>query len=206
MIRRHSRWSLLIPARSGGRISIVLWFILFGAIYAVAFSKDISYPPEVASALIAAGDNHHKLEKVLSHYSKERDSLKFRAACYLIANMEGHSYVTYKLCDTTGAEVPFNALCYSDYNILIAAFDSLEIQKGILDFKRKEIFDDLKSVKSDFLIKHIDYAFRAWQEKPWARQLSFDQFCRYILPYRGSNEPLELWRKYFWDKYRGLET
>ena len=33
------------------------------------------------------------------------------------------------------------------------------------------------------------------RKRPWARGLSFDQFCEYVLPYRGSNEPLEQWRE-----------
>ncbi|NOY89367.1 MAG: transglutaminase domain-containing protein, partial [FCB group bacterium] len=45
-----------------------------------------------------------------------------------------------------------------------------------------------------------------WRTKPWAKKLTFKQFCNYVLPYRGSNEPLEPWRKEFWDKYQNLTT
>ncbi|MBU1650669.1 transglutaminase-like domain-containing protein, partial [bacterium] len=71
-------------------------------------------------------------------------------------------------------------------------------------FEKKETIPDLETITADFLIEHIDYAFKAWEEKPWAQDLTFDQFCNYVLPYRGSSEPLEPWRKYFWEKYKDI--
>jgi hypothetical protein len=163
------------------------------------------YPPEVTVALDSAGTNRGELEKVLSHYSSAKDSLELQAAFFLIGNMEGHSYVTYVLQDTNKKEVSFNVLDYKDYNILRAEWDTLEQRYGSLDFEKKEIVYDLKTITADFLIKQIDYSFKAWREKPWAKKLSFEQFCEYVLPYRGSNEPLENWREFFWEKYKWLE-
>jgi hypothetical protein len=46
-------------------------------------------------SLQLAGDNRAELEKVLTHYSQNpADSLKYRAAVFLISNMAGH----YSLC------------------------------------------------------------------------------------------------------------
>ena len=175
-------------------------------IFGVAYPEKHAYPPEVAEALTEAGDNSAELGKVLSHCASGGDSLKLQAAYYLIANMEDHSYITYELRDTVGTQVDFNALDYTDYDRMKAAFDTLESRHGKLDFEKKETIDDLHSIKADFLINQIDFAFRAWREKPWAKYLSFDYFCQYILPYRGSNEPLEDWRKIFWDKYKDIES
>lgn len=44
------------------------------------------------TALIQAGDNRAELEKVLNHYAV--DSLKYKAACFLIENMPYHYYYT----------------------------------------------------------------------------------------------------------------
>ena len=41
-------------------------------------------------ALQQAKDNKEELEKVLTHF--ENDSLKYRAACFLIENMPYHDY------------------------------------------------------------------------------------------------------------------
>lgn len=58
--------------------------------------------------------------------------------------------------------------------------------------------EDIKVIKSGFLIANIDSAFRVWREKPWASHVGFDDFCEYILPYTvGQYQPLEDWRKKF---------
>lgn len=47
------------------------------------------YPQDVQKALQLAHHNTAELEKVLNHY-KNLDSLKYEAACFLIANMPYH--------------------------------------------------------------------------------------------------------------------
>ncbi len=185
-------------------VSLMLVTLLFCS--APAVSGEVTYPPDVISALEHAGDHRTELETVLSHYASDDDSLKLLASFYLIANMEGHSCVTYSLRDTSDAEVAFNVLDYPDYATLKEALDTLEAKHGELDFERKEIIYDLDTIVADFLINQIDLAFRAWREKPWAKRLSFKNFCRYVLPYRGSNEPMEPFRTTFWEKYEGIEN
>ncbi|MCJ7459130.1 MAG: hypothetical protein MUP17_09085, partial [candidate division Zixibacteria bacterium] len=187
------------------RIVLLVLLIIFLPGLVRATTVRLSYPPEVTAVLDSAGSNRGELEKVLSYYFSAKDSLKLQAAFFLIGNMEGHSYVTYVLQDTNKKEVSFNVLDYRDYDTLRAEFDTLEAHHGSLDFEKKEIIYDLKTITADFLIKQIDYSFKAWREKPWAKNLSFEQFCEYVLPYRGSNEPLENWREFFWEKYKGLE-
>lgn len=49
------------------------------------------YPKEIEYALKLAGKNRPELEKVLAHYSKNpEDSLKYKAAVFLIENMPWH--------------------------------------------------------------------------------------------------------------------
>ncbi|MCJ7497859.1 MAG: hypothetical protein MUO78_06965 [candidate division Zixibacteria bacterium] len=163
------------------------------------------YPKEVTAILDSAGANRTELEKVLSYYTSEDNSLKLKAAFFLISNMEGHSYMKYALKDTAGKEINFNPLDYPDYSTLESAFDTLKSRYGELDFKKKEEIFDRDTITADFLINQIDYAFRAWGEKPWAKNLSFENFREYVLPYRGSNEPLENWREMFWEKYKDIE-
>ena len=165
-----------------------------------------AYPTGVQEALKKAGKNRNQLEKVITHYQAENDSLKLKAAFFLIENMEGHGYVTYDLQDTLEEEIPFEVTDYPDFPTLEMAFDSLEGAYGKLDFEKKDFTYDLNVITADFLIEQIDYAFKAWREKPWAAGLSFDNFCEYVLPYRGSNEPLENWRRQFYDEYAKIEN
>jgi hypothetical protein len=164
------------------------------------------YPDDVNKALKDAGDNRAELEKVLTHYSAMGDTLMLQSAYYLIGNMEGHCYATYVLHDSSGAEVEFDVTDYADYNELVSAADSIEDARGELDFDKDTLIYDAQIITADFLIDNIDYAFKAWREKPWAKGMSFENFCEYVLPYRGSNEPLENWRESFWDKYARIDT
>ncbi len=186
------------------RVTVILLALAALAIFGWNCSPTSDYPPDVAAALKKAGGNRKELKKVLTHYVSQGDTLKLKAAFYLIGNMEDHCYVTYALQDSSGQELPFNILDYPDFDSLLAAVDSLEKQYGEIDFERKVRVNDLDSITADYLIEQIDYAFRAWRERPWARQTSFECFCDYVLPYRGSNEPLESWRSIFWDKYNGI--
>jgi hypothetical protein len=187
------------------QITILMLLIILIVSFAGRAAAQFSYPNDVIQALEKSGKNRGELEKVLAHYSATGDSSKLRAAYFLIGNMEGHSYVTYFLKDTVGNAVDFSALNYPSYDSLTRDFKQLELKHGTLDFDRKDTQEDLELITADFLIKQVDYAFKAWRERPWAKKLTFDQFCEYVLPYRGSNEPLEDWREIFWSKYKYLQ-
>jgi hypothetical protein len=178
--------------------------IISTAFIIVSCASDSGYPPEVEEALEAAGDNRPELEQVLRHFASGEDTLKLRAAEFLIANMEGHSYVTFMLHDSNEVEIDFDVLDYADFDELVEAADSLEVVRGEIDFSKKNEVVDLEVVESEYLIEQIDLAFKAWREKPWAGFLNFEQFCEYVLPYRGSSEPLENWRGMFLEKYADL--
>ena len=159
-------------------------------------------PETVHVALDSAKTNRGELEKVIEHY--KNDALKLKAAYFLIQNMQDHCYTKAKLVDTTGQKVNFRVLDYGDYDSMRTAWDSLELKIGSIDFKRDTVIYDLQFLSSDYLIQNIDLAFKAW-ENPWAKNLSFDEFCEYILPYRSSNEPIEDWRTQFVDRYSWLK-
>jgi len=160
----------------------------------------------IDSVLSLAGDNRPQLERVLEHYAELGDTLKLKAARFLIANMGEHSYVTYFMHDSSKTEIPFDILSFPDYAALTTVADSLERARGTIDFSRHEPVYDRNTITADHLTSQIDYAFRAWREKPWAKDMTWEDFRDYVLPYRGSNEPLESWRQYFWDKYVDLES
>jgi len=159
-------------------------------------------PNNVLVALDSAKGNKIELQKVLDHY--KNDTLKLKAAYFLISNMEDHCYYKAKIVDTSGQNVDFRVLDYANYDIMREAWDSLETKIGSIDFKRDTVIYDLQLLSADYLIKNIDLAFKAWQN-PWAKNLTFDEFCEYILPYRSSNEPVEDWRSQFTDRYAWLK-
>ena len=61
---------------------------------------------EVIEALELAGRNRSELERVLDHYAAcEADSLKLRAAEFLIANMPGHQCIYGREVDSFFCEI-----------------------------------------------------------------------------------------------------
>lgn len=66
--------------------------------------------------------------------------------------------------------------------------------KGLRDSIRKfpfrkptvirEVVPDLYTIDSRFLINHIDHVFYQWRISPFACRLSFEEFCKTLLPYR----------------------
>lgn len=62
---------------------------------------------------------------------------------------------------------------------------------------------DVEVINADYLAENIEYAFRAW-DLPWARDVSFEDFCRYLLPYKMGNEAPERWRVAVWEEYAAL--
>ncbi len=65
--------------------SIFIWILL-------SLLSCRSIPAEINETLKGAGSNKSELKKVLRHYSwKDKDSLKFKAACFLIGNMKWHA-------------------------------------------------------------------------------------------------------------------
>lgn len=54
-------------------------------------------------------------------------------------------------------------------------------------FDKRDKIPDITSISSSYLINNIELAFQVWP-KPWNRNVSFNDFCRYILPYRSLHE------------------
>lgn len=165
-----------------------------------------TWPAEVEQTLDAAGDNRAELQRVLEHYRQQEDPQKLQAAQFLIANMAGHGYAVIALVDADGNEVEYDALDYAGFKEAQEALDALEQEHGELEFKRRRFDKDVQTVTADYLIENIELAFEAWRGKPWARSLSFDAFCQHVLPYRGSNEPINPTRRACLERYSDLES
>jgi len=167
--------------------------------------REFKLPGNVTSILEKAGENRQELEKVIQHFKDSKEVIKEEAAYFLIGNLEDQGYAIFKLVDSTGTRVEFNVLDYENYDSLLVGWDALEKEKGKLKFEVDTLIKDYHTLKADYLINNIDLAFEAWEENPWSKKLSFDQFCEYVLPYRSSNEPVEEWRQYFMEELAWVE-
>lgn len=146
------------------------------------FSCQNSEEKQLEKVLTLSGNNRPELEKVLEHYKEnEADSLKLRAAKFLIINMPGHQSYTGK--DIEEYYVEAEKIIFSDRKIdeQVNELNNLLLEFPSDDFEFKE---DYSVIKASYLIQSIDAAFDDWQQGRWARGITFDEFCEYMLPYK----------------------
>lgn len=123
-----------------------LFTLLFLIAVAVCCGR---YDPAVNDALRYAGDNRGELEKVIRHYSTQpEDSLKLKAALFLIRNMPYH--VSYR------AE-PYYAYCDALDSLFTSGTEGDELREktnAIADrFRsRLRLEYDIRVITADYLI------------------------------------------------------
>lgn len=137
---------------------------------------------KLKQALELAKENRQELEKVLNYY--ENDSLKLAAARYLIENMPYHFSLEEYFISPNGKKCRPDIVALSNDNAVKSHCDSLLKHNYRIVSQKKY---DISTLNSQFLIENIELAFAVWQ-KPWAKDIPFSDFCRYILPYRAQNE------------------
>ncbi|MBP3788505.1 MAG: hypothetical protein J6I52_02685 [Prevotella sp.] len=129
----------------------------------------------------AAGSRIDSLMQVIEEFTP--GSNKYKAACWLMENITYH---------------------YSINNSSIIAFEKKILDSDIAFSKRllnewwrslkgkdtNKVILDAQCIAPQFLKANIESAVSVWQNSPWNREVSFDTFCKYILPYRVSDEPL----------------
>lgn len=59
---------------------------------------------------------------------------------------------------------------------------------------------DRDTLKADFLLEEVDWAYKARETFPWAKALPDSVFYNDVLPYASMNERREPWRAMFWEK------
>lgn len=163
-------------------------YILF--VFLNLFIACTPWSSDTNHALDLAGENRKELEKVLIHYSKnEADSLKFKAAEYLISNMIYQYSIVGSEIDSINATYKYvYGAKIEDRNKL---FNSDSLQKN----GSREVKYDIQNISSQFIIEQIESAFRIYKYG-WAKNYSFKMFCEYILPYKFPQLDNVDWRSY----------
>ena len=143
---------------------------------------------QLEQALSFAGTNRGELEKVLIHYADTPE--KLAATQFLIMNMPGHTGVD-------SSDIKRMQLVYDKHAEISEKHQwerSSEWNKEInMLWKNEKIKNlsqltsprqDIRTVKAEQLIHEIDRSFKAWKENAYTQNDSFEDFCRYVLPYR----------------------
>lgn len=146
-------------------------------------------------ALQFAGENRGELEKVLDFY--KHDGEKYAAARFLIENMPHYYAYRGEAVDS----VKRTLVKYKEEKVALP--EESDYWKSF-NFEKMEKVYDSKVITAEYLINNIERAFRVWKKRPWNKEVTFDEFCELLLPYRVQNEPLDDWRKKYEEKYAYL--
>lgn len=157
---------------------------------------------DVEMALDMAKQNKYELAQVLEHYKAPKDSLKYRAAQFLIGNMVTKRYYSGASIDEYYSFIDsVYAIHQKEYDIPYI-YDSFRKQAKYYN-QLPAVKWDTQTLSADFLIKNIDEAFAVWG-RPWNKHLSFGEFCDWILPYRIAEELPEQWRQRYRERFEPL--
>ncbi len=63
---------------------------------------------------------------------------------------------------------------------------------------------DLKTLKADFLLENVHYAYKVKDLVPWGHKIPNEIFLNYVLPYGNVDEARDPWRKEFLEKFLPL--
>ena len=170
-------------------------FALSAFLLTTALTVCCSKHSPIAVVLDSAGSNRSELEAVLDHYrTQDVNPDKLRAAEFLIENMPAHySYAGNEIHE------------YYAYAAKILANKSLSPEQqrdsllSITDLKYRDLpnqtVPDAQVIKADFLIKNIDTSYDRWVNCDWARQITFDEYLEWLLPYKATElQELDEWR------------
>jgi hypothetical protein len=174
--------------------------ILIFAIVSITIVSCAEYSRDIKSVLRFAGSNRCELEKTLEYYRNDpEDSLKFKAAEFLILNMPG---LYTRISSRSNIYIDACRRYIHNGKDPHTVIDSLN--KFCFRDKDSVLFD-VHSITSRFLIDNIEHSFKVWKEQPWGKWICFEDFCEYILPYRIKDEKLEMgWKKKYYDHYQFL--
>jgi hypothetical protein len=158
-------------------------------------------------ALDIANKNRKEIESVLAHYKDEPE--KLQAAQFLIKNMIGKN--TLDTMSVISNQIFFDSLkLLRTKNGIIRDDDFRIVCEDIIknnpDLKTSTpaYKTDLTFLSSEELISHIDHAFRVKEKYPWCKDVDFDDFCRYVLPYKVETSYWDGTNSFFETKYSHL--
>lgn len=173
-------------------ISLIFLFLMLLALIVACDRPSKKYTIQIA------GTNTGQLVEVIDYFKNRRDTLKQKAAEYLIVNMASHFSMRSHDIDVFASKIR-----QSDSIIDVPSLNNFWNKLDKTNNYRKEY--DASVLTADFLIHNINKAFEIWEKTPWRGEVDFNMFCQYILPYRFQDEMLtKYWRDSLYKAYYPL--
>lgn len=171
-------------------------FILLAILSLLLCSCNNKNEKDIATTINLASNNKTELKKVLDYY-RGKDSISYEAAVFLIKNLP-HKYSFSDWRIDSLKQLEKESIAKGKIN------DSILTSWITFDYQQSLKVLDINCITADLLIENIDYSLKAWREHKWSKFYSFEDFCEYVLPYRIGDEPLEKWRKMYYEKYNSI--
>lgn len=140
------------------------WLFVLGiVVLAACVRKDMGTElmyVDVESALKLSGENRGELQKVLDYFRKEHsDTLKLRAAEYLISNMVGWHSIGGKTMDRLKRDI--DTTFRQEAGAVRQLFYLIAVRIATAHGDNTVKYD-LHEVTSAYLIRHIEQSFALW--------------------------------------------
>lgn len=143
----------------------------------------------------------NEISILYQYYKAPKDSLKLKAAHYLVTNMQGLYYYQGDQLVQYQQYLKLVNLDNSTGKYLMNTFQNDYGPFALSNLSKKS---DLNAIKASMIIENIELAFKVWRDQPWNRKLKFDHFCEYILPYKLFDAPPSEDRRLLYDQYNPL--
>jgi Transglutaminase-like superfamily len=187
-------------------VIFMVLMILAGTIYtAIEYIPFWRCPQQVRKNINQSNANSSEILKVIRHYQADGNGTKLLALYFLLENMAQHLFVDVCLQNEQGIQLEYDASKYASLGEAQEALTDIEEEEGEVSWHVKKAWQDQETMTAALLTENIEEAYNAWQELPWSKDYDTDTFLNYILPYRGSSEPLESFRPYFLKKFADID-
>lgn len=146
----------------------------------------------VVVALCSCSREDGEIERAIDIARRSGDRQKYLAMRELVAGMDG----TYSLeGESLRAYYDSLSALYSKSDVEIWDLRSMNdsIFADPMYFRDLQKSYDVENVRAEYLLDRVDTALHVWRTSPLAEGTDFEDFCRYLLPYRVGNEELEDW-------------
>lgn len=179
--------------------TLYLWLLFL--IGGLVVGCDVDRPSPMDAVYVSRSDilaMNPDLQQVLDYYAGDEE--KLRAAEFLIDNLPYHESVAF--ADMAPQHLAYELFGTGRYS-QFRARDSVVRRYGYWGVDNPYFLSDIY-INPNFLIDNIDWAFKVWKGQPWCKNVSFEDFCEYILPYRVGNEAIYPWREKIYRQFQPI--
>lgn len=162
----------------------------FICLYLMMILSLLACDDSLDTTLEFAKGNRMELEKVLEHFQKDKNSLEYKSAVFLIKNMR-YNY-TYADKTMKSFDDVYKQVSNEPINIRTQLFND---RINGIDIYNTEIVSDIETLKSDYIITAIEEACNVWRRTAWKDDYDISLFFEYVLPYRVKNEYPSNWHE-----------